>query len=281
MRADYEAFHRAHPEVWEMFERFALQKAREHGRTHYGAKSVMERVRWETEAGGGEPFSINNNWTAFYARRFVHVAGWTQDGRLRRGWGVVGVSETMKLCDECWVDAWGHGSIPVYETARGEAPAAPDFAPFVAGEYHRPDYYKPRKRNPRISDDADVEDVVHAWDLDAQVAEIVRHALRCGRKPGESKAKELTNEDRRVGAEGAFVSGDGGEGMNLDLEGIQDLKLDHRGRSAFFVVVFEGGQTVLTDFPWSERPIADIIQCARAHKHEMDEIDRRRRAMEG
>jgi hypothetical protein len=64
-------FHHAHPEVWTYFERFTLELIRA-GRTRYGAKGVMERVRWET-ALGGEGFKINNNFTAFYARRFERL----------------------------------------------------------------------------------------------------------------------------------------------------------------------------------------------------------------
>lgn len=56
--------------VWALFERFSLEMWRA-GRSHYGAKGVMERVRWETVAGGGDPFKISNDHVAFYARRFM------------------------------------------------------------------------------------------------------------------------------------------------------------------------------------------------------------------
>ena len=50
MRLACQRFHAAHPEVWELFVKLSRQKIRE-GFEHYGAKAVMERVRWETEAG--------------------------------------------------------------------------------------------------------------------------------------------------------------------------------------------------------------------------------------
>ena len=71
MRLECIAFHDRHPEVWQLFHQFAMEKVNL-GFRHYGVSAVMERVRWETDAGGGrkEPFKINNNFRAFYARRF-------------------------------------------------------------------------------------------------------------------------------------------------------------------------------------------------------------------
>ena len=59
-----------HPDVWEMFERFALEAARA-GHVHYSADAVLHRVRWE--CGVVKRFGTwkcNNNLTAFYARKF-------------------------------------------------------------------------------------------------------------------------------------------------------------------------------------------------------------------
>ena len=58
------------PEVWELFKKFALQ-AMKSGREHYGAASIFERIRWHVEIetrGGG--FKLNNNFRAYYARKF-------------------------------------------------------------------------------------------------------------------------------------------------------------------------------------------------------------------
>jgi hypothetical protein len=63
------AFHRASPRVWRLFERFALQAAKT-GR-NYGAKCIMERIRWEEEIENDTAFKVNNNYTAMYARLFA------------------------------------------------------------------------------------------------------------------------------------------------------------------------------------------------------------------
>ena len=68
LRIAVNKFHKEHPEVWDLFCKFAFEKIKQ-GHNYYGAKSVMERVRWETSAGGKSP-KINNNYVAFYSRRF-------------------------------------------------------------------------------------------------------------------------------------------------------------------------------------------------------------------
>ena len=85
MREQCQRFHEENHRVWELFVKFSLQKMAE-GFEHYGAKAVMERVRWETEAarpGGGE-YKMNNNHTRFYAERFNKI--WREGFfRSRRG----------------------------------------------------------------------------------------------------------------------------------------------------------------------------------------------------
>jgi hypothetical protein len=75
--ADFMAWHRANPQVYELFRKFALDIIRR-GYRHYGAAAVMERIRWyldvETvapEGGRREPFKCNNDYRAFYARKFM------------------------------------------------------------------------------------------------------------------------------------------------------------------------------------------------------------------
>lgn len=65
-------YHKAKPEVWQHFERFALS-VWESGRKKYGAKGIMERVRWhvEIESNNKEDFKVQNNFTAYYARIFL------------------------------------------------------------------------------------------------------------------------------------------------------------------------------------------------------------------
>lgn len=70
MRERFIEFHKANPDVWEMFKRFAFS-ARESGRKCHSAKSIMERIRWEVETVHRSDFKINNNFTALYARMLV------------------------------------------------------------------------------------------------------------------------------------------------------------------------------------------------------------------
>lgn len=67
----FEDYHARNPQVWAMFRRFTLQ-AIEAGRERIGAKMIAERIRWETFVGdhAGE-FRINNNFPAYYARKFM------------------------------------------------------------------------------------------------------------------------------------------------------------------------------------------------------------------
>lgn len=71
-----EAFYRFHadnPEVWTLFERFALEAA-DAGASRIGARLVWERLRWEglvRATRGGEPFKLNDHLVPFYARLFL------------------------------------------------------------------------------------------------------------------------------------------------------------------------------------------------------------------
>jgi hypothetical protein len=61
----------ANPEVWRLFVRFTFELIHR-GFAHYSADAVLHRVRWETAAAleDDRTFKINNNWSAFYARKF-------------------------------------------------------------------------------------------------------------------------------------------------------------------------------------------------------------------
>lgn len=66
-------FHKKHPKVWHLFCGFTLELI-QRGFRHYGAKSIMERIRWHTDTPddeGRSTFKINNNYTAFYSRGFM------------------------------------------------------------------------------------------------------------------------------------------------------------------------------------------------------------------
>lgn len=72
MREQCIEFHNQYPEVWQMFVDFTFQMISK-GYKNYSAQSVIERIRWEKDAGsdGTSAFKINNNFTAFYSRGFM------------------------------------------------------------------------------------------------------------------------------------------------------------------------------------------------------------------
>ena len=72
MREQVVEFHRKHPEVWDMFVQFTFQMINR-GYKNYSVNAVFERIRWEIDAGGDglTCFKLNNNYRAFYSRRFM------------------------------------------------------------------------------------------------------------------------------------------------------------------------------------------------------------------
>ena len=58
------------PEIWQGFKEaaFALINS---GVKHYGSKAIFEHLRYETAIKGNDQFKINNNYTAYYARKFA------------------------------------------------------------------------------------------------------------------------------------------------------------------------------------------------------------------
>lgn len=76
-----QAFCKANPLVGVLFVKFTFEVI-ERGFRHYSAKSIFERIRWETDQSdskGRSTFKINNNYTCWFARRFMdaypHYAG--------------------------------------------------------------------------------------------------------------------------------------------------------------------------------------------------------------
>nr|WP_299067101.1 hypothetical protein [uncultured Allomuricauda sp.] len=64
------AFHNKYPEVYIKFKNITF-KAIKKGFENYGAKGVMELVRWHTAGPTKEDgFKINNNYTSYYVRLF-------------------------------------------------------------------------------------------------------------------------------------------------------------------------------------------------------------------
>lgn len=64
-----------------------------------------------------------------------------------------------------------------------------EFPPFVAGERHVPEYYRPTAP---IRPDADPLDIAVAFGLGPELAWALKYVLRAGKKPGASEAHDLT-----------------------------------------------------------------------------------------
>ena len=74
MREQVTAFHQDHPDVWEFFVQFTIEKI-DQGYSNYSVKAIFERIRWEKDVGGDgvTTFKLNNNYPAFYSRRFMRM----------------------------------------------------------------------------------------------------------------------------------------------------------------------------------------------------------------
>ena len=74
MRQSAIKFHQENPEVWRLFVQFTNQMIRRSFK-NYSVYAIMERIRWEFDAGGDgvSVFKINNNHRPFYARAFMRM----------------------------------------------------------------------------------------------------------------------------------------------------------------------------------------------------------------
>ncbi|RWP18843.1 MAG: hypothetical protein EOR00_09395 [Mesorhizobium sp.] len=64
-------YHQQNPHVYELFKRFAV-RALGAGKSVLSAKFIFERIRWEAEIETqGDAFKVNNNYPAYYARKFM------------------------------------------------------------------------------------------------------------------------------------------------------------------------------------------------------------------
>lgn len=61
----------ANPHVYDMFCKFT-SRARNAGFKRYSANAIFERIRWHMDVEiNGDVFKMNNNYRAFYARKFM------------------------------------------------------------------------------------------------------------------------------------------------------------------------------------------------------------------
>lgn len=68
----FRTFDAANPHVYRELERLAEQWRKKHPHRRCGMKAMWERLRWELDVTtDDEPFALNNNLTAFYARKLM------------------------------------------------------------------------------------------------------------------------------------------------------------------------------------------------------------------
>ena len=60
-------YHRENPHIYEAFKRYS-QDLKDAGRSHFGAKAIMERIRFDTALAGNDEFKINNSMASSYVR---------------------------------------------------------------------------------------------------------------------------------------------------------------------------------------------------------------------
>ena len=68
---EFEIYDKENPSVWVKFREKSFETIRK-GFSHYSAKGIFEVLRWH-EAGEekDDGFKVNNNYTAYYARKFM------------------------------------------------------------------------------------------------------------------------------------------------------------------------------------------------------------------
>ena len=71
LQRKFEEYHRENPHVYKLFQKYALEILGA-GHERFSAKAIFERIRWhiamETT---GDTYKLNNNYTAFYARKLM------------------------------------------------------------------------------------------------------------------------------------------------------------------------------------------------------------------
>lgn len=71
IREKFEVYHTENPKVYALFVHFA-KEARSSNKKVYSSKSIFERIRWHIDIETvGDCFKLNNNYTAYYARKMM------------------------------------------------------------------------------------------------------------------------------------------------------------------------------------------------------------------
>lgn len=85
LRERFEDFDAANPHVWDLWLRFSAEAMRA-GHRILSASFIAERIRWETTivTRSEDPFKLNNNHRAYYARKFMDAFPELPGFRTRR-----------------------------------------------------------------------------------------------------------------------------------------------------------------------------------------------------
>jgi hypothetical protein len=72
LKADFDEFDAVNPHIWGLLVKFSFD-AKNAGLEKLGIKFLVERIRWELQVvtKSTDMFKINNNHTAFYARKLM------------------------------------------------------------------------------------------------------------------------------------------------------------------------------------------------------------------
>ena len=71
LREAFARFHREHPEIYVLFDKFA-QQAIARGHRRFSADALLHRIRWEASVEtAGTPYKINDHFSAYYARLWI------------------------------------------------------------------------------------------------------------------------------------------------------------------------------------------------------------------
>jgi hypothetical protein len=69
MRETFEQYQQRNPKIYKEFIHYTHEMIQA-GQIKVGAKSVFERIRWESKIKRNDQYKVNNNFTADYARKF-------------------------------------------------------------------------------------------------------------------------------------------------------------------------------------------------------------------
>lgn len=67
----FKQYHSENPHIFRRFKELSMQM-RNTQKKRYGARTIIEVIRWETDLRGNDQFKINNNYNALYARLMIY-----------------------------------------------------------------------------------------------------------------------------------------------------------------------------------------------------------------